>query len=89
MTIGSLMALAVPSRLAVRMRAEKNQQNLSGLHAPAKVLTDLVPAGRVAVDAGASAGLNTYWFAQAASHVHAFEPQPQVFERLKGPSSAT
>lgn len=67
----------------MRLRAEKNRRNLFGLDAPAKTLTDLVPAGRIAIDAGANAGLYTYWFAQSASHVHSFEPQPQVFRRLE------
>lgn len=67
----------------MRMRAEKNRRKLFGLNAPARVLTELVPRGCVAVDAGANAGLYSYWIAQAASQVHAFEPQPKVFERLR------
>ncbi|MCD4527411.1 FkbM family methyltransferase [Nocardioides sp. cx-173] len=78
-------------KVAMRLRAEKNRRDLFGLHAPARVLADLVPRDQVAVDAGANAGLYTYWIATSASHVHAFEPQPAIFDRLKAsaPSNVT
>ncbi|MFB9312319.1 FkbM family methyltransferase [Nocardioides plantarum] len=74
---------AIPPRIAMRLRAEKNRRALFGLHAPARVLVDMVPQGCVAVDAGANAGLYAYWIARNAATVHAFEPQPRVFDRLR------
>jgi FkbM family methyltransferase len=70
----------------MRLRAEKSRRDLFGFHAPARVLAELVPKTRVAVDAGANVGLYTYWIATTARHVHAFEPQPKVFRQLKAAS---
>lgn len=67
---------------AMRLRAAKNRRDLFGLHAPTRLLRDLVPPGRPAVDAGANIGLYSHVIALRASVVHAFEPNPQVFPRL-------
>ncbi len=65
------------------LRAKKNQRNLYGLHGPATVLTHLVPPGRPAVDAGAASGLYAYFIGTQASAVHAFEPNPNAFLRMR------
>lgn len=42
------------------------------------ILRDIVPAGFTAVDVGANRGYYSYALAQIASHVEAFEPNPQL-----------
>ena len=44
---------------------------------------DLIPAGGVVVDAGASLGDHAARYATKAGLVHAFEPQPESFECLR------
>ena len=73
---------ALPPYIGLRLRAVLNRRELFGLHAPASLLTDLVPSGRLAVDAGANRGLYAYWISRRATLVHAFEPNPQVFSYL-------
>jgi FkbM family methyltransferase len=41
-------------------------------------VTGAFPRGSVAIDVGAWYGPWTYWLAKRASHVHSFEPNPQV-----------
>ena len=67
----------------MRLRIEKNRHRLSGIHTAAKFLTELVPQGRGAIDAGAYLGLYSYWISRNASVVHSFEPNPVIFETLK------
>ena len=64
----------IPPPLSLRLRAWKNRRRLFGLGAPAMMLSELVPFGSVAIDAGANRGLYTYWIARRASMVHSFEP---------------
>jgi FkbM family methyltransferase len=52
----------------------------TGLH---KLIAKLIPEGGVVVDAGASLGDHTAFYAQRAGVVHAFEPQPESFECLR------
>lgn len=73
----------LPARLALAVRVEANRRKLFGIDAPASRLVDLVPPGKVAVDAGTNFGVYCYYIAQAASQVHAFEPQPHHVGRLR------
>lgn len=77
------VADAMPPKAAMWLRGEKNRRELFGLHAPARVLTRLVPSGRAVVDAGANVGLYAFWLSKNASVVHAFEPHPKVFAQLQ------
>lgn len=81
----------LPPRLVRRLRAEKSRRDLFGLHAPGSLLTSFVPPGRLAVDAGANAGLYAWWIARAASQVMAFEPHPDICRKLErlAPSNVT
>ena len=56
-----------------------------------RVLPDIVPPGRVAVDVGANKSVYTHVLAGLASHVHAFEPDPKAFRWLNRalPGNAT
>lgn len=65
------------------MSAWKAVVEMPGLHAPVRAWTRLLPKGRVAVDAGANAGIYTYWLARISRRVHAFEPIPSLATRLK------
>lgn len=59
-----------------------NRRALSGFYAPGSALSSLVPAGKIAIDAGANVGNYAYWIARSASEVVAFEPQPALANRL-------
>jgi FkbM family methyltransferase len=51
-----------------------------------QILRQLIAPGAVCVDAGASIGFHTLWLAALAGPagaVHAFEPSPPAFERLR------
>src|SRR5207253_7481433 len=61
----------------------KNSRRLYGLHAAPRILCDLIRPGSVVVDAGANAGLYTYWFSKRASIVYAFEPLPDLAAYLR------
>ncbi|MBI5340279.1 MAG: FkbM family methyltransferase [Mycolicibacterium rufum] len=43
----------------------------------------MVPKGMLAIDAGANLGVYSYWMAQSASAVVAFEPQPRLAKHLE------
>jgi FkbM family methyltransferase len=73
----------LPARLALGVRVAVNRPKLFGIDAPARRLVELVPPGKVAVDAGTNFGVYCYYIAQAASEVHAFEPQPHHVGRLR------
>lgn len=47
-----------------------------------RLLAEIVPADRVAIDVGANKGVYTRALARIASHVHAFEPNPKAFRWL-------
>jgi FkbM family methyltransferase len=72
----------LPPRLELLVRVAKNRRALPGFYAPGRELSALVPVGKLAIDAGANVGLYTYWIAQSASEVVAFEPQPDLAKRL-------
>ena len=57
-------------------------KNLRWGEAELRVLADIVPAGRIAVDVGANKGVYSRVLAGLASHVHAFEPNPKAFRWL-------
>ena len=68
----------LPAQLSLRLRAERHIRRVFGLHAPADLVTSLVPPNRNAVDVGANRGIYTYWMAKRAAMVDAFEPQPSL-----------
>jgi FkbM family methyltransferase len=72
----------LPPRVELAIRAARSKPKLAGFYAPGKELSALVPAGKLAVDAGANVGLYSYWIARSASEVVAFEPQPALARRL-------
>jgi FkbM family methyltransferase len=43
-----------------------------------RVLPQIVPPGRAAIDVGANKGVYTHYLSRLASHVHAFEPNPKM-----------
>jgi FkbM family methyltransferase len=47
-----------------------------------RLVRRLCPPGREAVDAGANIGMYAYFLRKVASRVHAFEPNPQLAQRL-------
>ncbi|MGV0853238.1 FkbM family methyltransferase [Mycolicibacterium phlei] len=55
---------------------------LPGFYSSGLELAALVPTGELAIDAGANVGAYSYWIAQAAREVVAFEPQPALAARL-------
>lgn len=71
------------AKLALSIRVRANRRTLYGTYAPAAALVALVPTDRMAVDAGANFGVYCWFIAQAAPQVHAFEPQPHHFARLR------
>lgn len=73
----------VPARLSLRLRGERNIRRLLGLHAPADLITGLVPPSRNAIDVGANRGIYTYWMRKRARHVDAFEPQPALASYIR------
>jgi len=48
-----------------------------------RLLPFLVDPARQAVDAGANKGVYTYWLERLSRHVHAYEPNPKMFNILK------
>ncbi len=48
-----------------------------------RLLKDLSPAGKVAIDIGAFMGAYTWFLERSASHVHVFEPQPACAEFIQ------
>lgn len=43
-----------------------------------RVLPEIVPAGRAAIDVGANKGVYTHYLSRIVPHVHAFEPNPKM-----------
>ena len=48
-----------------------------------RILPFLVDPTLIAVDAGANKGVYTYWLERLSRHVHAYEPNPKMFNVLK------
>ena len=72
----------LPPRVELLVRVARNKRRLPGFYAAGPELSALVPAGKLAIDAGANVGLYTYWIARSASEVVAFEPQPDLARRV-------
>lgn len=47
-----------------------------------RLLPDLVPAGRAAIDVGANKGVYTHFLSRICAHIHAFEPNPKMHRLL-------
>lgn len=56
-----------------------------------RLLPELVPKGRAAIDVGANKGVYTHYLSRLVPHVHAFEPNPKMHALLTRtlPSNAT
>lgn len=48
-----------------------------------RILPFLVDPSLISVDAGANKGVYTYWLERLSQHVHAYEPNPKMFNVLK------
>jgi FkbM family methyltransferase len=79
-TVRGLAHGLLPARL---LKYQIALQSLQRGEPEIRLLPDLVPAGRTAVDVGAFFGAYTFFLARLASHVHAFEPQPYCVDFLQ------
>ena len=70
----------IPATLYSRYLVRKNMKRGE---AELRVLADIVPAGRIAVDVGAHKGVYSRVLSGLASHVHAFEPNPNAYRWLE------
>ena len=68
-----------PKRFMLPIQARRYAR---GKEPEIKLLPELVPAGSVAVDAGANKGVYSWWLARICREVHAFEPNPAMFRYL-------
>ncbi|MEQ9112246.1 MAG: FkbM family methyltransferase [Rhodospirillaceae bacterium] len=69
----------IPPRLYAQYLVRKN---LRKGEAELRILKDIVPADRAALDVGANKGIYTWLLADLATHVHAFEPNPKAYQWL-------
>ncbi|MCL1634629.1 FkbM family methyltransferase [Luteimonas sp. SX5] len=74
-------ALLLPRHWQLPLRY-RVQSLVGGLEPEFKVLADIVPRGRAAIDVGANMGVYTYALARIAMHVHAVEPQTACCETI-------
>jgi FkbM family methyltransferase len=69
----------VPPRLymwrLIRKHMRKGEAEL-------KILPDIVPQGRIAIDVGANKGVYSHLLARVAQSVEAFEPNPKIYSVL-------
>jgi FkbM family methyltransferase len=79
---GRIADTVLPPALTLRLRAFMRRGDSVGHLAPPRLLSSLVPPGRVAIDVGAHRGLWTFRMSARASAVHAFEPNPDLFAYL-------
>ncbi|MBF0249125.1 MAG: FkbM family methyltransferase [Alphaproteobacteria bacterium] len=75
-----LRGALIPPRLYYGMRARREHRKGE---AELRILPFLADPARVAVDAGANKGVYTYWLERLSRHVHAFEPNPKMFDVLR------
>src|ERR1700752_3470723 len=81
--ISALKAVAMkvmPERAGVRLQAL--DLYLRG-EPELRLLRNVVPRGRGAIDTGANIGTYTYFLRRLASHVYACEPNPDLAARLR------
>lgn len=72
--------MLIPPRLYYSLRARRE---FSRGEAELRILPFLIDPARTAVDAGANKGVYTYWLERLSAHVHAYEPNPKMFDVLK------
>lgn len=70
----------VPPRLDIRRRVARELRRGEREFGLVPFLCD---RARHALDIGANRGVYTWWMARHARHVHAFEPNPKMFEILR------
>ena len=70
----------IPPSLYYVLRARRE---LKRGEAELRILPFLIDPKRICVDAGANKGVYTYWLERLSAHVHAYEPNPKMFDVLK------
>ena len=100
---GTLRISALPTKGTLRIGTGELPLDLRSPHAElamycgwfepleTQILRQLTAPGAVCVDAGASIGFHTLWLAALTGPtgaVHAFEPSPPAFERLRDATAA-
>ncbi len=76
----SLLQRALPASAVVRLRALDYRLRSAQEH---RLLSSLCDRSRAAVDIGANLGTLTCWLARYSSHVYAYEPNPELAQRLR------
>jgi len=72
--------LLIPPSLYYVLRARRE---LHHGEAELRILPFLIDPQRTSVDAGANKGVYTYWMERLSAGVHAYEPNPKMFDVLK------
>lgn len=75
-----MRGFVIPPSIYYKLRAKRE---LKRGEAELRILPFLIDPTRNAVDAGANKGVYTYWLEQLSSHVHAYEPNPKMYNVLK------
>lgn len=75
-----LRGLLIPPSTYYGIRARRE---LKKGEAELRILPFLIDPSRTSVDAGANKGVYTYWLEHLSKHVHAYEPNPKMFNVLK------
>jgi len=74
-----LRGALIPPALYYVLRARRE---LKRGEAELRILPFLIDPQRICVDAGANKGVYTYWLERLSAHVHAYEPNPKMFDVL-------
>lgn len=75
-----LRGFLIPPSIYYGLRAKRE---LKRGEAELRILPFLINPTRNSVDAGANKGVYTYWLEKLSAHVHAYEPNPKMFDVLK------
>ena len=75
-----MRGVLIPPSIYYVLRARRERRRGE---AELRILPFLVDPTRASVDAGANKGVYTYWLERLSGHVHAYEPNPKMFDVLK------